>query len=79
MATIGGRVLIAPTSELTSDLDATDTTMYVKHNNFASGDRARLEAGGNVEWIAITANTPDTESPYSYPITRSLDESPAND
>jgi hypothetical protein len=55
MATIGGRVLVAPTTLLTEDFSPSDTTIHVKHNNLANGDRVYLESGGRVEWIAITS------------------------
>jgi hypothetical protein len=54
-ATIGGRILVAPTTLLTQDLSPSATTITVKHNNLASGDIVRLEAGGRLEWIAITS------------------------
>ena len=78
MATIGGRVVVAPTTQLTADLANAATTMYVKHNALADGDRVRLEAEGNVEWIAV-ASAPGGAGPYSYTITRNLDGSGAND
>ncbi len=77
IATIGGRILVGPTTVLTSDLAPADTTMYVKHNEMASGDRVYLEAEGKVEFIAITS-APGGTGPYSYTITRNLDGSGAN-
>jgi hypothetical protein len=53
LATIGGRILVGPTTVLTRDFDAADTTIYVKHNEMANGDRAYLEADGRVEFISI--------------------------
>ena len=77
-ATVGGRVLVGETTILTSDLAAAATTMAVKHNALASGDRVRLEASGNLEWIAV-ASAPGGAGPYTYTITRNLDGSGAND
>lgn len=77
MATIGGRVVVAPTTTLTADLADDDTTMVVKHDVLASGDRVRLESGGQVEWIAVTS-APSGTGPYTYSITRDLDGSGAN-
>jgi hypothetical protein len=77
MATIGGRILVGPTTELTSDLTADATTIYVKHNEMASGDRVYLEANGNVEFISIDS-APGGSGPYSYTVTRNLDGSGAN-
>jgi len=77
MATIGGRILVAPTTELTSDLSDTATTIYVKHNNLASGDRVYLESNGKVEFMSIDS-APSGSGPYSYTVTRNLDGSGAN-
>jgi Concanavalin A-like lectin/glucanases superfamily len=78
MATIGGRILVGPTTHLIADLTAGATTFDVKHNNLENGDRVRLEAGGNVEWIAV-ASTPTTiTGGFRYTITRNLDGSGAN-
>lgn len=80
IATIGGRVLVGPTTTLTRDLGSGDTTIYVKHNQMASGDRAYMEANGSVEFFAITSSyteiTPNEE--YSYTVTRDLDGTGAN-
>lgn len=78
MATIGGRLTIAPTTQLTADLAAAGTTLSVKHNLLASGDVVRLEANGNVEWVAIT-QAPQGSGPYTHTITRNLDGTGAND
>lgn len=53
IATIGGRVLVGPTTMLARDLAAAATTIWVKHNEMASGDIAYLEADGRVEFISI--------------------------
>lgn len=78
IATIGGRILVGPTTELTSDLGSADTTMYVKHNQMVSGDIVYLEADGKVEFIQINS-APSGVGPYSYTVIRSLDPSGAND
>lgn len=77
MATIGGRVLVAPTTVLTADLTAVATTISVKHNNLADGDRIYLEAGGNVEFMAVTSVASGV-GPYTYTVTRNLDGTGAN-
>ena len=77
IATIGGRILVGPTTILTSDLAPADTTIYVKHNEMAVGDRAYLEADGKVEFIAIV-DGPVGTGPYHYDVTRNLDGSGAN-
>ena len=80
IATIGGRVLVGPTTTFTRDVDSLDTTIYVKHNQMASGDRAYSEANGKVEFFAITSGpTLEGAGDYSYTVTRNLDGSGAND
>ena len=79
MATIGGRILVAPTTVLTRDLPAADTTIHVKHNQMVNGDRVYLEAGGQVEWIAITSGPTAESGGYYYSCIRNLDGSGAND
>lgn len=77
MATIGGRILVGPTTVLTSDISAVATTILVKHNEMAVGDRIYMEAAGAVEFMAVTAG-PTGTGPYSYTVTRNLDGSGAN-
>ena len=77
IATIGGRVLVAPTTTLTVDLAPAATTITVKHNNLTNGDRVYLEANGSVEWMAITSSASGS-GPYAYTVTRNLDGSGAN-
>jgi hypothetical protein len=82
MATIGGRVLVAPTTLLVGDLSNVATTMTVKHNNLANGDRVYLQTspGGipQVEFIAITSAPGGSAGAYTYSITRNLDGTGAN-
>lgn len=77
IATIGGRVLIGPTTTLTSDLTSGATSIIVKHNQMVSGDRAYMEANGSVEFLAITSNASGS-GPYTYTVTRDLDGTGAN-
>lgn len=79
IATIGGRVVVAPTTTLTADLAAATTTITVKHNQIANGDRLRLEARGNVEFLAVTSAAGGSAGAYTYSITRNLDGTGAND
>lgn len=78
MATIGGRIIVAPTSVLTADLAAAATTMSIKHNEMTVGDRAFLESNGKFEVIRVSAG-PTGAGPYDYTIVRDLDTSGAND
>ncbi len=77
LATIGGRIVVAPTTTLTSDIGTGDTTIYVKHNNLANGDRIYMEANGKVEFMAVTSDAGGS-GPYSYTVTRNLDGTGAN-
>ncbi len=81
ISTIGGRVLVAPTTVLTSDAGTGATSIVVKHNQMANGDRVYLASapGGvpQVEWMAITSG-PSGGGPYTYSVTRNLDGSGAN-
>ena len=81
IATIGGRILVGPTTTLTRDLGsaAGDTTIYVKHNQMSAGDRVYMEAAGKVEFMAVTsAYTLEAAGDYSYTVTRNLDGSGRN-
>ena len=77
IATIGGRILVGPTTALTSDLASGDTTIYVKHNEMANGDRVYMEADGKVEFMSIDS-APGGAGPYTYTVTRNLDGTGAN-
>jgi len=77
LATIGGRILVGPTTILTSDLTDVATTIYVKHNQMTSGDTVYLEANGAVEFISIDS-APSGVGPYTYTVTRNLDGSGGN-
>lgn len=79
IATIGGRVLVGPTTTLIEDFTSALTTIKVKHNQMVSGDRAYMEANGKVEFIAITSGPTTITGGYSYTVTRNLDGSGAND
>jgi hypothetical protein len=57
IATIGGRVLVLPTTQLTQDLGSAvgDTTITVEHNEMSNGDRVLMEADGKVEFLGIAS------------------------
>jgi len=78
IATIGGRILVGPTTTLTRDLAPAAATIYVKHNQMVSGDRVYMEANGSVEFFAITSSATSTGTDYSYTVTRNLDGTGAN-
>jgi len=78
IATIGGRILVGPTTKLTSDVGVSDTTIYVEHNTLADGDTVYLEANSKIEFIEIDS-TPGGVGPYSYTVIRDKDGSGANE
>jgi len=77
LSTIGGRVVVAPTTIFTTDVAAGDTTIYVKHNSLVNNDTIYCEGGGQVEFMRITSG-PSGVGPYSYTVTRNLDGTGAN-
>ena len=79
IATIGGRVLVAPTNLLSADLAAATTTITVKYNNLASGDRIYMEADAKVEFMSVDSAPGGSAGAYTYTVTRNLDGSGAND
>ncbi len=88
MATIGGRILVGPTTTLTRDLSPTDIWIYVKHNNLFEhipfvryGSRVILESDGKFEmiWIGEGAPIVQADGSYAYSIAvRGYDGTPAN-
>ena len=78
IATIGGRIVVGPTTTLVQDLAAGATTMYVKHNEMAAGDTCYLEANGSVEFIYITGGPYGSAGNYYYSVTRDRDGSGSN-
>jgi hypothetical protein len=80
MATMGGRLVVPKgTTILSADLLAAGTTITVKHNNLASGDRIWLESNGKFEMMAVTSGAGGSAGFYTYTVTRNLDGSGAND
>ena len=78
VATIGGRIVVAETTELIADVGTLDTSIDVKHNFLVSGDRIWLEADGKLEWLAITSGATPISGGYRYSVTRDLDGTGAN-
>ena len=78
IATIGGRILIGPTTTLIADLAPGASTVDVKHNQMSSGDRVYMEAAGKLEWMAIASGATAISGGYRYSLTRNLDGTGAN-
>jgi len=81
LATIGGRILVGPTTKLTADLDLTATTISVEHNEATSGDILYLQTapGGiqQVEFLRVTSAYSGS-GPYTYTVARAIDGTSAN-
>lgn len=79
IATIGGRILVGPTTTLIADLSSAATTINVKHNQMTSGDVVYMEADGKVEFMAVTSSASGSTGNYTYTVTRSIDPSSVNE
>jgi hypothetical protein len=82
ISTIGGRIMVAPTTTLIADLSSVATTMDVKHNNLVSGDYVYMASapGGvaQVESMKVTSGATTITGGYRYTVTRNQDGSGAN-
>jgi Chaperone of endosialidase len=78
LATIGGRVLVGPTTQLTTDLPAAGTDIQLKHNQPQVGDFVMMEAAGKFEIMQIGYG-PIGTGPFGYTVYRDLDGSGATD
>ena len=80
MATIGGRILVGPTTTLIADLSSSATTIQVKHNNLSNGSRVYMESSGKVEFLNVTSvATPLIGGGFQYSVQRNQDLSGPND
>jgi len=82
ISTIGGRIMVAPTTTLIADLSSVATTIDVKHNNLVSGDYVYMASapGGvaQVESMKVTSGATTITGGYRYTVTRNQDGSGAN-
>ena len=82
LATIGGRVVVAPTNTLVADLSSIATTINVKYNNFVNGSYIVLEnAPGGIpqfESMKVTSAASGSAGNYTYTVARNQDGSGAN-
>lgn len=77
LATIGGRVMVAPTTSLQVDVGVTDEQIIVKHNNLVNGGYVLLEAvvGGSPQFEVMKVISDPTTVPegYRYDVERNVD------
>jgi hypothetical protein len=78
IATIGGRILVGPTTSLTQDLTSGTNTIHVKHNEMNTGDVVYMEANGSIEFMYISGGPYSESGGYYYNCWRDLDETGAN-
>lgn len=78
VASFGGRIMTTEANEFIADVNTSQTTIDVKYNNYASGDRVLSEANGAVEYFAITSAPTTITGGYRYSVTRNLDGTGAN-
>lgn len=78
MATIGGRIIVAPTTQLVRDLAALSSTIYVKYNNLQNGDVIYMESGGRVEFMRVQSGASGVAGEWAYTVQRNLDGTGAN-
>lgn len=82
IATIGGRIMVAPTTSLIADVSNVANTIDVKHNNLQNGDFVVLQTApsgvAQIESMRITSSATIVSGGYRYTVTRNLDGSGAN-
>jgi len=82
ISTIGGRIMVAPTTTLIANVSSVATTIDVKHNNLQNGDFVVLQAApsgiAQFESMRITSAATTISGGYRYSVTRNLDGSGAN-
>lgn len=82
IATIGGMIEVAPTSQLVDDIAPGATTIIVKQNQMGVGDVVFLKTspGGvpQYEAMAVTSGASAVAGGFAYTVTRNLDGTGAN-
>jgi hypothetical protein len=79
MATIGGRIIVAPTTYLTAALTAITgiDTIHTKHNDYQDGDILIMESSGKFEALEVNSDPIAETGGYYATVTRDFDESGA--
>lgn len=82
MATIGGRITVAPTTQLIDYFPDDSATMFVKHNNMQVGDYINMTGISfglpQIEFMQVTAGPVTETDGYSYTVNRDLDGTGSN-
>lgn len=82
LATIGGRIIVAPTAKLIADVNTSQTTIDTDYSSFLSGDYLYFATapGGiaQVEVMKVTSIPSVITGGYRYTVTRNVDASGAN-
>jgi hypothetical protein len=82
IATIGGRILVAPTTKLIADVSSVSSTIDVEHNIFSLNDYIYLATapGGiaQIEAMRITSSSTAITGGYRFSVTRNVDGTLAN-
>jgi hypothetical protein len=82
IATIGGRILVAPTTKLIADVSSVSSTIDVEHNIFSLNDYIYLATapGGiaQIESMRITSSSTAITGGYRFSVTRNVDGTLAN-
>tara|TARA_R110002020_G_scaffold403374_5_gene613563 strand:- start:4306 stop:7371 length:3066 start_codon:yes stop_codon:yes gene_type:complete len=82
IATIGGRILVGPTTELINDYSAGGSTIDVKHNEMSSGDIVYMQkfdgSAAQIEFFSIDSGASTITDGYRYDVTGNLDGTGAN-
>jgi hypothetical protein len=82
LATIGGRILVGPTTELITDINDTVTTITVEHNEMVQGDIVYLQKApdgiAQVEFMYIDSAAVANGDNWDYTVLRNVDSSTAD-
>lgn len=83
MATVGGQIVVAPTTKLIANCGSGATTIDVEHNSLTNGDYVQLKTAPagvpQLEIMRITGTPTTITGGYRYSVTRNLDGTGAND
>lgn len=72
IATIGGRIVVAPATSFAGTYYGGETTIEVKHNIFNAGDILFANEGVQLEYMLVTAVNGPSANGYSLDVTRAL-------